>query len=71
MCLPHANTCLAALGCDAAGRPYPGVQATIRDADGNELPAGMSGRYTQESGTDARVFRRPDRNREYHRRWLD
>ena len=27
----------------AAGRPYPGVQATIRDADGNELPAGMSG----------------------------
>lgn len=43
VCLPPCEHLPGRARLHAAGRPYPGVQATIRDADGNELPAGMSG----------------------------
>ncbi|MGB8407420.1 MAG: AMP-binding protein [Mycobacterium sp.] len=43
VCLPPEQHRPGRARLHAAGAPYPGVDAAIRDVDGNELPTGVSG----------------------------
>ncbi|MGJ6126766.1 AMP-binding protein [Mycolicibacterium sp. Y3] len=43
VCLPPSEHRAGHERLHAAGRPYPGIGVSIRDADGTDLPAGISG----------------------------